>query len=133
MDSGSRDDPESDEALFQSRCLTTMSHQGRMARLLVGLLLSVLGLLWVVPYTGWAHSLILFGPAAVLVVFAGLERRTRRIVLLWSLPTLLGLGLGTLSIVHVALRFPSALPSILGFTLATTLFAAIAGSPPPSR
>jgi len=104
-----------------------------MARLLLALFLSLLGLLWVVPYTGWAHSLSLFGPAAVLLVFAGLESRTRRLVLLWSLPTLLGLGLGTLSFVHVALRFPSALPSIIGFTLATTLFAAIAGSPPPSR
>jgi hypothetical protein len=107
-----------------------MSHRGRAVRVLVALFLSLVGLL-PMGFYGWVLGLPLFGPAAVLMVFAGLDRHSRRGVIYCAVPTVLGLGLALMSVVGTApdLWRSGALPIILGLTLATTTLAAFVGSP----
>ena len=104
--------------------------EGRHVRVVVALYLSLVGLI-PVPYYGWVLGLPLFGPAAVLVAFAALDRQTRRKVLYSALPTILGLALALLSAAATArYLWPNgALPSLFGLTLVTSALAAFCGRP----
>ena len=114
-----------EEQLFRKRCLRDIGHQGLLTRIFVAWLLTAIGLAGI--STGLA--LVLFGPAAVLLLFAGMNPRSRRAVVLCSLPTALGLGLSVASLSGATSG--RGLPVIVGLTLATTLLAALAGSPKP--
>ncbi len=101
--------------------LHEIGHSGRVVRVLVALLLSAVGLV----YSGWGLGLIFLGPAAVLLAFAGANTNSRRVVVLFSLPTAIGLclAIGALVQMHRG-RFV-----ILGVAVASTLLAALVGAP----
>ena len=122
-------EPSSPQALPR-RFVVQLSHRGRVVRVLIAIVLSVLGLI-PVPYIGWGYGLVVSAPAAVLLFLAGKDRQQRRIVLLWSIPTVLGLGLGLWSVAVYALQGASAdvIPMILGATIVTSLMAAVLGQP----
>ena len=100
-------------------------------RLLVALLLTAPGLV-PIPYIGWAPGLVFLGPATALLVIAATDRQSRRIVLLWSIPTGIGIALCLFSLVvyrslgsgdHLILQ-------IFGVAAVTTLLATLLGRPP---
>jgi len=127
--SASDEPPESaDEARF----LVRMSHRGRMVRVLVALALTVFGLIFPAPYIGWGWWMVLFAPAAVLLLFAGMEREGRRVVLVCALPTLAALILAAWSLVSFATRIGGAgiLVEIGAWSLVASLAAGLLGRPP---
>lgn len=131
MGASDRNPSYSDDAeSFRRNYFVQMSHRGRAVRVLVALFLSLVGLL-PMGFYGWVLGLPLFGPAAALMVFAGLDRHSRRGVIYCAVPTIFGLGLALMSAVGTApdLWRSGALPIILGLTLATTTLAAFVGSP----
>jgi hypothetical protein len=133
MNADPGDGPDSsDPDLFRQKYLTRLSHRGRVVRILVALFLTIPG--WVpIPYIGLAPGIMFFGPAAALLAVAAMERKTRRIVLLWSIPTAAGTALSLFSLAVVSMRGRSSSDLILqfvGIAIVTTLFAALLGRPP---
>ena len=123
-----------DPKLFHDRLLLRMSHRGRVIRVVLALVLTAGGMV-PVPYIGWGYGLVLCGPAAALLFYAGLERQTRRVVFFWSVPTIVGLVLALFSLAAYALGSGVSLvliPQLLGLAGLTTLVAAVLGRPPAS-
>jgi hypothetical protein len=121
----------SDPELFRQKYVIRLSHRGRVVRILVALLLTVPG--WVpIPYIGWAHGIMFFGPAAALLAVAAMERKTRRMVLLWSIPTAAGTALSLFSFAVSSTQGSSGelLLQFVSIAFATTFFAALVGRPP---
>jgi hypothetical protein len=119
-------DSEHDRFLFR------LSHRGRVIRVGLALVLTAAGMV-PVPYIGWGYGLVLCGPAAALMFHAGLERKTRRVVCFWAIPTIVGVALGLFSVAAYALgggvsRVLSL--QVLGLACLTTLAAAVLGRPP---
>jgi hypothetical protein len=108
-----------------------LSHRGRATRVLVALFLTLPGFV-PIPYYGWLCGLPLFGPAAMLLIHAGGDRRSRRGVVYCSVPTVIGLALALLSLIVTSkyLWENGAIPIIFGITFLTTLLAAFFGRPP---
>jgi hypothetical protein len=133
MSTDPRDEPDrSDPELFEEHFVARMSHRGRAVRVVVAFLVTLPGFV-PVAYIGWGYGLVFGGPAAMLLLYAGMERQKRRVVLLWSIPTIVVLGLGLFSVVASSLQFgfhwDFYLP-LFGVTVLTTLVAAWLGRPP---
>ena len=130
----SEPDPDDLDA-FRTRFFAPIDHRGRTVRVLVAMALTVPGFL-PIPYAGLTCGIVLFAPAAVLLVFAGLDRRSRRGVVLCAVPTMLGLALSLYSVVILLGRSSSSVKLVmmaLGTSVVTTLLAALVGSPPHAR
>jgi hypothetical protein len=112
---------EEDDEVFRTRYLYQVGHAGRVVRVLLAWLLSSIGLL----YAAWGLGLIFLGPAAVLLAFAGAGAKSRRLVVLFSLPTAIGICLAIYSLV----RTPRGLPVTIAVTVVTTLVAVLVGGP----
>jgi hypothetical protein len=112
--------------------LADLSHPRRIVRVFVALALTLIGLLWPAPYIGWAWCSMWFAPAAVLLAFAGMQRQSRRVVMICALPTAIGLVLAVLSAFQVAARTGGAatVAGIVIASLVTSLLAALLGRPP---
>jgi hypothetical protein len=112
--------------------LAHLSHRGRVVRVFVAFALTVIGLLWPAPYIGWAWCSMWFAPAAVLLAFAGMQRQSRRVVMICAVPTAIGLVLALLSAFQVAARPGGAatVAAIVMASLVTSLLAALLGRPP---
>jgi hypothetical protein len=114
--------------LFRQKYVIRLSHRGRVVRILVALLLTVPG--WLpIPYIGWAHGVIFFGPAAALLAIAAMERKSLRVVLLWSIPTAAGTALSLFSLAVYSTQGSSGdlILRIIGIAIVTTLFVALLG------
>ena len=126
---GEHPDPPAGEPL-PPRFLKRMSHRGRMVRVFVALALTAFGLAVPAPYIGWGWGTVVFGPAAVLLAFAGLDREGRRGVLLCAVPTVIGLLLAIVSAVRYAVHIGvGPLLEFVLWTAGTTLLAALLGAP----
>jgi hypothetical protein len=120
-----------DPDLFQEKYLHRLSHRGRMVRLLSALLLTALALV-PVPYIGWGGGVVLLGPASVLLAVAARDRKSCRMVLLWSIPTAVGMVLSLFSLAGYSSRGVSTdvFFGVIGIALLTTLIAALLGRTP---
>jgi hypothetical protein len=116
-------DPD-DLSTLRPKWLAELGHRGRVARTLIALVLTALGLLLPMPYVGYAYGLIVFAPAAVLLAFALGDAPHRRVLWLLGVPTGLGLVLSVSSFLGSLAGV-----DVIVWTLATTTLAALLGRP----